>query len=51
MPVYVQGKDGNSVSGRGLFAMVFTTLNPQIPVIEEQQLSDPIQVEQYLARA
>ena len=50
VPVYVQAKESNSVNGRGLFAMVFTTLNPQIPVIEEQQLSDPIQVEQYLAR-
>ncbi len=50
VPISVQGKNSNSVNGRGLFAMVFTTLNPQIPVIEEQQLSDPIQAEHYLAR-
>ena len=50
VPVSIQGKDGNSVNGRGLFAMVFTTLNPQIPVIEEQKFSDPVQAEQYLAR-
>ena len=28
--------------------MVFTTLNPQIPIIEEHRLSDPIQGEQYV---
>ena len=50
VPISVKGKNSNSVNGRGLFAMVFTTLNPQIPVIEEQQLSDPIQAEHYLAR-
>ena len=37
-------------SGRGLFAMVFTTLNPHIPVIEEGRLTDPNQAEHFLAR-
>ena len=36
--------------GVGLFAMVFTTLNPHIPVIEEGQLSDSKQAKNFLAR-
>ena len=36
--------------GVGLFAMVFTTLNPHIPVIEEGRLSDSKQAEHFLAR-
>jgi uncharacterized protein YbbK (DUF523 family)/uncharacterized protein YbgA (DUF1722 family) len=36
--------------GRGMFAMVFTTLNPHVPVIEEGRLSDSRQAEHFLAR-
>ena len=36
--------------GTGLFAKVFTTLYPHIPVIEEGSLSDPFQAEHFLAR-
>ena len=36
--------------GRGLFAMVFTSLNPHIPVIEEGGLTDPKQAEHFLSR-
>ena len=36
--------------GRGLFAMVFTSLNPHIPVIEEGRLTDPKQAEHFLSR-
>jgi uncharacterized protein YbbK (DUF523 family) len=35
-------------NGTGLFALVFTTLNPHIPVIEEGRLSDPLQAEHFL---
>ena len=37
-------------NGTGLFALIFTTLNPHIPVIEEEQLNDPLQAEHFLAR-
>ena len=36
--------------GTGLFAKVFTTLYPHIPVIEEGRLTDPLQAEHFLAR-
>ncbi|MEJ6563270.1 MAG: DUF523 and DUF1722 domain-containing protein [Euryarchaeota archaeon] len=36
--------------GTGLFTLVFTTLNPHIPVIEEGSLDDPLQAEHFLAR-
>jgi uncharacterized protein YbbK (DUF523 family)/uncharacterized protein YbgA (DUF1722 family) len=36
--------------GKGLFAMVFTNLNPQIPAIEEGRLNDPLQLENFFAR-
>ena len=36
--------------GQGLFAMVFTNLNPQIPAIEEGRLNDPLQLENFFAR-
>ena len=36
--------------GAGMFAKVFTTLYPHIPVIEEGRLSDPLQAEHFLAR-
>ena len=36
--------------GAGLFAKVFTTLYPHIPVIEEGRLTDPLQAEHFLAR-
>ena len=39
-----------STYGKGLFAMVFTTLNPHIPVIEENLLKNHIQAEHYLSR-
>ena len=39
-----------STYGKGLFAMVFTTLNPHIPVIEENLLKSHIQAEHYLSR-
>ena len=34
--------------GTGLFAKVFTTLYPHIPVIEEGRLTDPLQAEHFL---
>ena len=37
-------------NGTGLFALIFTTLNPHIPVIEEEQLNDPSQAEHFFAR-
>ena len=37
-------------NGTGFFTLVFTTLNPHIPVIEEGRLSDPLQAEHFLAR-
>ncbi len=36
--------------GSGLFAKVFTTLYPHIPVIDEGKLTDPYQVEHFFAR-
>jgi len=36
--------------GAGMFAKVFTTLYPHIPVIEEGRLTDPLQAEHFLAR-
>ena len=39
-----------STYGKGLFAMVFTTLNPHIPVIEENLLKSHIQAEHYLSK-
>ncbi len=36
--------------GVGMFAKVFTTLYPHIPVIEEGRLTDPLQAENFLAR-
>ena len=36
--------------GVGMFAKVFTTLYPHIPVIEEGRLTDPRQAEHFLAR-
>ena len=36
--------------GVGMFAKVFTTLYPHIPVIEEGRLTDPLQAEHFLAR-
>jgi uncharacterized protein YbbK (DUF523 family)/uncharacterized protein YbgA (DUF1722 family) len=37
-------------NGTGLFSMIFTTLYPHIPAIEEGRLSEPIQAENFLAR-
>ena len=42
----LQSRDG----AMGVFAMVFTTLNPHLPVIDEARLSDPVQAEHFLAR-
>lgn len=36
--------------GRGMFAMVFTSLNPHIPTIEEGRLTDAKQAEHFLSR-
>lgn len=36
--------------GIGMFAKVFTTLYPHVPVIEEGRLTDPLQAEHFLAR-
>ena len=36
--------------GQGLFAMVFTSMNPQIPAIEEGRLNDAVQMENFFAR-
>ena len=33
--------------GQGVFAMVFTSLNPQIPAIEEGRLNDAVQMENF----
>lgn len=46
-------KDDNPTAERtgvGMFAKVFTTLYPHIPVIEEGRLTDPLQAENFLAR-
>ena len=48
--VYSDGESQAVRNGTGLFALVFTTLNPHIPVIEEGRLSDPLQAEHFLAR-
>lgn len=48
--VYHDDNPTPTQNGRGLFAMVFTSLNPQIPVINEARLSDPRQAEHFLAR-
>ena len=50
--VKVYGEDNPHAvrDGRGLFATVFTTLNPHIPVIEEGRMSDSRQAEHFLAR-
>tara|TARA_B100001564_G_scaffold315656_1_gene290502 strand:+ start:81 stop:1085 length:1005 start_codon:yes stop_codon:yes gene_type:complete len=48
--VYKEGQPQARRNGTGLFALVFTTLNPHIPVIEEGRLSDPLQAEHFLAR-
>jgi len=37
-------------NGTGLFSMIFTTLYPHIPAIEEGRLSEPVQAENFLAR-
>lgn len=48
--VYREDQSQALPNGTGLFALVFTTLNPHIPVIEEELLSDPLQAEHFLAR-
>ena len=48
--VYTEGQPQARRNGTGLFARVFTTLHPHIPVIEEGRLSDPLQAEHFLAR-
>ena len=48
--VYTEGQPQARRNGTGLFALVFTTLHPHIPVIEEGRLSDPLQAEHFLAR-
>ncbi len=50
--VRVYREQGESAvrDGRGMFAKVFTTLYPHIPVIEEGRLTDPLQAEHFLAR-
>ncbi len=48
--VYREGHVHATRDGRGMFAKVFTTLYPHIPVIEEGRLTDARQAEHYLAR-
>ena len=48
--VYREGQVQAIRNGMGMFAKVFTTLYPHIPVIEEGRLTDPRQAEHYLAR-
>ena len=48
--VHVDNDKTKSTYGKGLFAMVFTTLNPHIPVIEEKLLKSHNQAEHYLSR-
>ena len=48
--VYSEGHEQATRDGSGMFSKVFTTLYPHIPVIEEGQLTDTRQAENYLAR-
>ena len=48
--VYREGQVQATRDGVGMFAKVFTTLYPHIPVIEEGRLTDARQAEHYLAR-
>ena len=48
--VYREGHVHATRDGRGMFAKVFTTLYPHIPVIEEGRLTDARQAEHDLAR-
>lgn len=48
--VYRESNPQATRDGRGLFSMIFTSLYPQIPVIEEGRLTDPKQAEHFLAR-
>lgn len=48
--VQTPGQTSPLTNGKGLFTMVFTTLNPHIPVIEEKRLTDSTQAEHYLSR-
>lgn len=47
--VYREGHVQAIRNGRGMFAKIFTTLYPHIPVIEEGRLTDAMQAEHYLA--
>lgn len=48
--VYRENNPQATRDGRGLFSMIFTSLYPHIPVIEEGRLTDPKQAEHFLAR-
>ena len=48
--VEVYSKDGVTRSGRGLFARVLMEHFPNLPVVEEGQLSDPALREDFMAR-
>ena len=48
--VYREGHTSATHDGMGMFAKVFTTFYPHIPVIEEGQLTEARQAEHYLAR-
>lgn len=48
--VYREGHVQAVRSGMGMFAKVFTTLYPHIPVIEEGRLTDPRQAEHFFVR-
>ena len=50
VPVYTNGESTPRRNGTGLFSLVFTTLNPHIPVIEEDRLSNPLEAEHFFAR-
>ena len=46
-----RGENSQAVrEGHGMFAMVFTSLNPHIPTIEEGRLTDAEQAEHFLSR-
>lgn len=50
VPVYTSGESAPQRNGTGLFPLVFTTLNPHVPVIEDDRLSNPLEAEHFFAR-
>lgn len=48
--VYHDGHTRVTRDGKGMFAKIFTTLYPHIPVVDEERLKDVRQAEHFLAR-